>query len=329
MSDNAAPAVDGPVVPVRLRGSYRQSVLVVGTAQLGGAYGIANRTGVPDDDATARILAAARDLGVTHLDTARAYGESERRIGAALHARALLDLAVVTKVAPLDAAAAGDPDAAAGAVRASVDASRAALRPTGPLTLLLHRAVDAEAGGGAAWQELRRCLASGEADRIGVSVQTPAELRRVLDLPDLGYVQLPCNILDRRWLVPDLAAALADRPDLVVTVRSAYLQGLLVAGTQVRWPHLPDPERDAVVATLDRLAADLGRADRADLCLAYLLSLPWVTSVVVGAETEEQLRDNADLVRRAPLTAAERGQVLAVLPEMPVALLDPSQWPAC
>ncbi|WP_433298290.1 aldo/keto reductase [Actinoplanes sp. CA-030573] len=298
-----------PVVPVRARGDYRQSALVLGTAQLGGAYGIANRTGMPDDDATVRMLTAARDLGVTHLDTARAYGDSEHRIGAALGD---LGLAVITKVAP------------GGDVRASIAASRAALGVTGPLTILLHRAADADAG----WADLRGCLVTGEADRVGVSVQSPDELRRVLTLPDLGYVQLPCNILDRRWLAGDLTDALAARPDLVVTVRSAYLQGLLAAGTGVRWPHLSDDRRDAVVATLDRLAAELGRADRADLCLAYLLSLPWVTSLVVGAETEEQLRRNAELIGREPLTVAERERTVAALPEMPVELLDPSRWPA-
>jgi aryl-alcohol dehydrogenase-like predicted oxidoreductase len=283
------------------RGGYRQSALVLGTAQLGGAYGIANRTGVPGPAAIAGILATAREVGVTHLDTARAYGESEQRIGAVGHG-----LSVITKVAP------------GGPVRASVDASRAALRPAGPLTILLHRAADAADG----WAELRGCLASGEADRIGVSVQSPDELRRVLDLPGLGYVQLPCNILDRRWLDVDLSG----RPDLVVTVRSAYLQGLLVAGAAVTWPNLPDAERDAVVATLDKLAADLGRESRADLCLAYLLSLPWVTSLVVGAETEGQLRANAALIDREPLTDAEREHVLGVLPEMPAELLDPSRW---
>jgi aryl-alcohol dehydrogenase-like predicted oxidoreductase len=284
------------------RGGYRQSALVLGTAQLGGAYGIANRTGVPGPAAVAGILAAARELGVTHLDTARAYGESEQRIGAVEHG-----LSVITKVAP------------GGPVRTSVDASRAALRRVGPMTILLHRAADA----GDCWADLRSCLDSGEADRIGVSVQSPDELRRVLDLPDLGYVQLPGNILDRRWLDADLGG----RPDLVVTVRSAYLQGLLVAGTAVTWPNLPDAERDAVVATLDKLAADLGREGRADLCVAYLLSLPWVTSLVVGAETEAQLRANAALIDREPLTEAGRGQVLGALPEMPVELLDPSRWP--
>jgi aryl-alcohol dehydrogenase-like predicted oxidoreductase len=296
-----------PVVPVRTHGAYRQSALVLGTAQLGGAYGIANRTGVPDDDATARILATARDLGVTHLDTARAYGDSEERIGAALPG---LDLAVITKIAPH------------APVRASIETSLKVLRPARPLTILFHRADDADHG----WAELRRCLDTGEAERVGVSVQSPDELLHVLGLPDLGYVQLPCNILDKRWTAPDIADALAARPELVVTVRSAYLQGLLVAGTGVRWPNLPDDRRDAVVATLDQLAASLGRTGRADLCLAYLLSLPWVTSLVIGAETEEQVRQNAAMVAAKPLTEAERDEVLAALPEMPVELLDPSRW---
>ncbi len=318
--DDHKPTVTVGQIPVRSRGDYRQSVLVLGTAQLGGAYGIANHTGVPDDDATARILATANELGVTHLDTARAYGESERRLGAALPP----GLAVITKVAPLAAGLADN--AVAAAVQASVRASRAALRHTEPLTLLLHRAADAAAGGGAGWNQLRKALADGSADRIGVSVQSPDELRQIINLPDLGYVQLPANILDRRWSAPDLLAALSERSELVVTVRSAYLQGLLVAGTAVQWPQLSDLKRDELVAILDRLAADFGRQGRADLCLAYLLSLPWVTSVVVGAETEDQLRANADLVRQEPLTDVERDQVLAVVPEVPAALLDPSQW---
>jgi aryl-alcohol dehydrogenase-like predicted oxidoreductase len=300
-------------MPVRERGGYRQSALVLGGAQLGGAYGIANTIGMPDDDATARLLRTAVDLGVTHVDTARAYGDSEHRIGASR----VPALRVVTKVAPLGGAA----DAPA-AVRQSVTRSLAELG-VDRVTLLLHRAADAT---GAAWETLRGYADERVADRIGVSVQSPAELRAVLGLPGLGYVQLPCNLLDRRWLAPDLTESLAARPGLVVTARSVYLQGLLAAGGAVRWPHLPDAARDTLVGRLDRLAAELGRDGRVELCLAYVLGLPWVTSVVIGAETEEQLRRNVSLAVRPPLTADERAAVLAALPEVPDALLDPSRW---
>lgn len=300
-------------LPVRRRGDYEQSALVLGTAQLGSAYGIANTTGRPADDAAARLLAAAAELGVTHLDTARAYGDSEERIGRLLGA---LPLRVVTKIAPLGA------DATPAGVEASVRRSLVALRRPGPHTILFHRAADAVV----AWEKLREYAEGRVADRVGVSVQSPDELRSVLDLPGLGYVQLPCNVLDTRWSAPDLAQALAARPDLVVTVRSVYLQGLLAAGRTVAWPRVDPDTRDSVVDVLDRLAVELGRADRADLCLAYVLSLPWVTSVVVGAETEGQLRRNAALAARPPLSDAERGRVRAALPDVPEELLDPSRW---
>ncbi|WP_373289934.1 aldo/keto reductase, partial [Saccharopolyspora thermophila] len=47
------------------------------------AYGIANTTGDLGQPAVDALLRRAAELGVTHVDTARAYGESEARIGAA------------------------------------------------------------------------------------------------------------------------------------------------------------------------------------------------------------------------------------------------------
>ncbi|MCA2213168.1 aldo/keto reductase [Jidongwangia harbinensis] len=307
-------------MPVRERDGYRQSALVLGAAQLGGSYGIANTVGMPDDDATARLLRTAAELGVTHVDTARAYGESEHRIGACR----VPSLRVITKVAPLGGVA-DAPDAVRAAVTESVARSRAELGDD-PLTLLLHRAADATSAGGAAWDTLRGYADDGVADRIGVSVQSPAELHTVLGLPGLGYVQLPCNLLDRRWRDPALTEALAARPGLVVTARSVYLQGLLAAGAAVRWPHLSDTDRDTLVGTLDLIASELGRDGRIELCLAYVLGLPWVTSVVIGAETEEQVRRNVSLAVRPPLSADERAAVVSALPDVPGALLDPSRW---
>ena len=75
-----------------------QASLVLGGVQFGLPYGIANRTGAPDDGEMQAILALAESSGVTHLDTAAGYGDSEARIGSTL--RADSSLRIVTKLPP-------------------------------------------------------------------------------------------------------------------------------------------------------------------------------------------------------------------------------------
>jgi aryl-alcohol dehydrogenase-like predicted oxidoreductase len=305
-------------VPRRTVGGLTHSRLVLGGAQLGGAYGIANTAGAPDRHTVANLLRRAADAGITHVDTARAYGDSERHIGRA----GVDELEIVTKVAPLPPTA-DRPDAARAAVQASVSRSLAELR-RGSAIVLMHRAADARVAGGAAWDRLREYAAAGVARRIGVSVQSPAELAGVIDLPDLGYVQLPTNVLDTRWRATELAA----HPDMIVVARSVYLQGLLAAGRTLVWPTVADPARDRIVSALDEAAAALGYSDRLALCLAYVLSLPWVTAAVVGAETVAQLERNIALAGQPLLGAADLDRLRRTVPEVPASLLDPSRWGA-
>jgi hypothetical protein len=46
---------------------------------------------------------------------------------------------------------------------------------------------------------------------------------------------------------------------------------------------------DRVIAALDQLVLDLQRKDRLDLSLAYARGVPWISEVVLGAETAEQV----------------------------------------
>lgn len=315
----APPAAAQRRIPDQWRAGYRQSALVLGAAQLGG-YGPA---GGPPVGQVVDLLGAAVALGVTHVDTARAYGAGERRLGAALPALSARSVEVVSRVA-VPAEPRMDAARLAGTVEESVAGSLHDLGVS-RLTPLLPGVDAALAAGGAAWAALRRLRAEGVAARIGVAVRRPADLTAALGLPDLGYLQLPCNILDWRWLAPEVAAALGDRPDLVVTVRSAFLQGLLAAGRTVRWPGLPDPRRDALVDALDALAAELERS-RDELCLAYVRALPWVTSVVIAAESADQVRQHAALMAGPPLTTGEREWVRSALPAVPEELLDPTRW---
>lgn len=52
--------------------------LALGTVQFGLPYGITNTAGQVAADEVTRILRRARELGLEVLDTAAAYGESER-----------------------------------------------------------------------------------------------------------------------------------------------------------------------------------------------------------------------------------------------------------
>jgi len=78
------------------------SALMLGTAQFGLPYGVANKKGQPSQREVCEILACAYEGGVNCLDTAAGYGESEQVIGKALVELGIADqMIVVTKVHPL------------------------------------------------------------------------------------------------------------------------------------------------------------------------------------------------------------------------------------
>lgn len=314
-----------PAVPLRDRTGLGQSAMVLGGAQLGMHYGVANQSGRPDDAAVRAMLRSAVSGGVTHVDTARAYGDSEATLRRASEPGLARRLGTITKVAPLDIATDADPAMARLATEASVERSLAELGSRRVDGLLLHRSADATGGEGAVWQRLQAYAAEGVAGRIGVSVQSPGELHAALDLAGLAYVQLPFNLLDRRWLEP----ALLDRlvaADVVVSVRSVYLQGLLTGdGPLRRQVPLDVP---ALRQRLAELATELDRDGVADLCTAYVLGHPWVTSVVIGADDAAQVEDNVAVVARPPLQEAECEAVRSAIDAAPVEVVDPSRWGA-
>ena len=115
--------------------------------------------------------------------------------------------------------------------------------------------------------------------------------------------------------------------------RSCFLQGLLVAGTE-RWPpfalvdHGSGSIADTLIRALDDLVEVLGRRNRVDLCLAYSRGLPWITQVLVGSETPEQLKDTVSLfASTSALSEVEIATVDARLAELqdfiPSRLLNP------
>jgi aryl-alcohol dehydrogenase-like predicted oxidoreductase len=295
------------------------SRLTLGTAQLGMAYGVANTVGRLSADQVLRVLDAALEHGIRCLDTAPAYGDAEERIGAWRRARSHPDVALATKLGrlPTDLA----PRDLARHVRASVEASRARLAADRVDFLLLHAAADLERFGAALVAALAEAVAAGLAGRIGVSAYTPEEVDRALEQEEFSVVQVPLHLLDRRLVESGRLARLEMR-GFTVFARSPYLQGLFaLAPSQL-------PARVAHAAPwLERLLAATRRHGLAavDCAVAWAAAQPGVTSVVVGAESAEQVEANARAVS-APLPAGLDAD-LSALGEAPLDVIDPSRWP--
>jgi len=193
--------------------------LVLGTAQFGMNYGIANKTGQPSTDEIAKILNLARHHGIHMIDTAIAYGDSEKNLGEV----GLEGFEIVTKLPEIP-----DNTDIESWILAEVQSSLARLRVKQLYGLLLHKP-----------QQINTRLVENIINtlgilkkeklvkKIGVSVYSPEELSNILTrfIPDI--VQLPFNLIDQRFLCTGWFDKLQER-NIEVHSRSVFLQGLLL-----------------------------------------------------------------------------------------------------
>lgn len=304
----------------------RPAELVLGSVQLGLAYGAANRTGKPSRSAACRLVTRAADAGIVNFDTARAYGDSEDRLGEALAARK--SVRTITKLSPLsEIAADADPRVVRAAVDASIATSLEALNRQHIDCLLLHRACHMTEFDGAVWDRLIERLEDGTVLALGVSVQSPAEALAALACNDVTHIQLPFNLLDWRWRDAGVIDRVRARSHVTIHARSVFLQGILAASDPSVWPAVEGVDPRAVIALIEDLARSFRRDSAADLCLAYARGQDWIDGIVVGMETESQLDENLRLFVRPPLAPEDCAVIESRVPRLPVGLLDPAQWP--
>jgi spore coat polysaccharide biosynthesis protein SpsF len=313
-------------VPFRTIGNVAHSELVLGTVQLGMNYGAANIAGMPVQLEVQQMLRTAVDYGVTALDTARAYGEAEARIGDALADNREGRAAIITKLDPLYALSIDAfPATVRDAVDASVFRSCRELRTHSLHTILLHRWAHRYSHGAAIWKRLLELRDLGVIKNLGASVSNPAEALEALEDADVKHIQLPFNLLDWRWKAAGVPRAREARQDVIVHARSAFLQGILLNGPQV-WPGLQRGSAAEWLQKLDGLVTELGRKSAQDLCIAYVRAQPWITAAVIGSETLAQLRENISLFQASKLSEADCARMEDVLSGAGEELLDPSQW---
>ncbi len=284
--------------------------LALGTAQFGLNYGVANTTGKVSLQEARRILALAATSAVNTIDTAMAYGGSEQMLGAL----GVSDFQVVTKLRSPTAAHPNIKDWVCGELKDALGR----LRLTSIYGLLVHNPTDLFGKNGEVLvTTLMELKDMGLVRKVGISVYEPQELRRAMKIMSIDLVQLPVNLIDRRFEREGLLKELRSQ-GIEIHARSAFLQGLLL----MSYGNLPKMFRQwhALLKAWD-LVKQNSSVPVSALCLSYPLSLSEIDRVVVGVDNLGQLQE---------LLRVERDRAhnidLSFLESHDPILINPSKW---
>jgi aryl-alcohol dehydrogenase-like predicted oxidoreductase len=259
------------------------SRLVLGTAQLSMPYGIRNVSVKPDGKVARRIVQAAWDSGINEFDTGQAYGNSEEILGLVFKRLGISKIAkVISKPHPqLD-------HLNPGVMLQALEETLARLGQDNLFCYMLHREdfLDLwEYGLGEIFEDF---ISKALVETIGISVYSPARALQALRSPSITFIQLPTNILDRRFEqagVFNLAEALGK----TIYIRSIFLKGLILMDSQ----KLPKKLEfaSAVLNDLNLFSKDCHISKKA-LALGYLKATKPHARIIFGAKTPQQVLEN-------------------------------------
>ena len=314
------------------------SRLCLGTMTFGGAKGVWKTIGAVDQAGADELVKAAIESGINFFDTADVYsdGESEQTLGQSLKNLniARKDVVIATKVFGRVGSGRNDVGASRGHIMDAIDASLRRLQ-TDHIDLYQIHANDFVTPVEETLNALDTLVQQGKVRYIGVSNWQAWKIAKALGISDSrnlarfvtlqAYYSIAGRDLERE-LVPLLEA---EKVGLLVW---SPLAGGLLSGKFSRENQKPEGSRrsefdfpivdkERAWRILDVMApiAKTHGCSSARVALAWLLTKPVITSVIIGAKRIDQLQDNLAAVE-LKLTDDELKQlndVSALPPEYP------------
>ncbi len=254
--------------------------LALGTAQFGLPYGVANKLGQVSRAEAKLMLRLASENGIDTIDTAIAYGESEKCLGEI----GVENFNMVTKLPAM-------PNRCLDInnwIHEQVSSSFVRLGVGQVYGLLFHKSQDLLGPNG---RELYRAIDSlkekGLVKKIGISIYSPNELEALKNDFSFDLIQAPFNLIDQRLLHSGWMTKLKDS-GVEIHARSIFLQGLLLM-KEIDIPLKFSPWKYLWKKWHDWLTENNVNALQASL--AFPLSFPEIARVVVGADSHKQLKE--------------------------------------
>ena len=290
----------------RMLRNHFKSKIVIGTAQLGFDYGIANQNGKMTIKEMKKIKKLAELNGINTIETAQAYEDSEKNLGKI----GIQNFKVITKL-PTQLPKKNINKW----VFKSINSSMKKLKLKKLDSILIHHSSQLTGKfGKKIYKSLVEARKKNLINKIGVSVYTIKELKFILSKFKFDIVSVPFNIIDQRikktgWLKK------LNKLKVDIHVRSAFLQGLLLLNKRPksfeRWRKLFD--------SWDRLVRK-NKKTRLEICLGFILSNPEVDKIILGFDNYKQFKELSQRIKPINIDSSNS------ISSNDKMLINPSNW---
>lgn len=301
--------------------------MTLGSAQFGYDYGITNIKGKISENKSIAIIRHAIAEGIDYIDTAPAYGDSEKIIGKSIADGWSNRVKIISKLLPFNEKELSKKNA----LSLSLKVKNLFLQSCENLkvdhidTYMLHNAQQLNIP--YIFNELLKLREEGLINCIGVSVQSPQELELVVRNKDVSLIQMPYNIFDYRWKeMIDLIKHEREERSLIIHARSVLLQGLLCSDDSSNWQIAGVDNSGEIISWLETMYKQQKKMSIADFCISYVNSHEWIDSVVIGVDNEKHLFSNLQSISMPLMSNEALDDLTSSRPFIVADALNPTTW---
>ncbi len=284
----------------------------IGTAQFGQAYGLNSTKNNIQLLEASKILNSCNDNNIHMIDTAIAYGDSESILGKC----ELSPFRISTKFSINDL---NGLNVNTKTLIELITGSLKRMNITKIENLFLHSSADLLSNNASIILEcIQELKEQKKIQNFGVSIYSPNELKRILDLTDIQIIQAPVNFYDRRFISKSVTTLL-NKNDVKLQARSIFLQGLLLKSIKELPPFFYSWKSEL------RIWHNLLKNNKLsplDACIKFILQQSPIASVVFGVDNFSHFNEILKSIKSQNYDVVE----FPFLDFFSKELIDPRKW---
>lgn len=291
----------------------------LGTVELGLPYGI-GKTKLPSDQEADRILKSAVAMGITYIDTARAYGVAEERIGKS-GIRNAPGVIIGTKFGQF---LKREPhlrgEELEQRIREDIDTSRKNLQQESLQLIQFHNELEEYTDFSEIIEIMQKLQDEQKIQHVGIAIRGEAAALAAIQTGFFETIQLAYSILDQRMASSVLPKA--KEKNIAVINRSVLLKGALT-NSRINLPlelSLLKANADAAQHIADSIDISLP-----ELAIRFASANNAISTTLIGTVNSHHLEDAIAAIQKEPLSEEIIAQCEHLGLTDPIQV-DPAKW---